>query len=82
MLLHWLEASQKGACQAQNGGKKGIRSSVLNNFESEMLKRSAVKVKDSAAAAQFLHSEQVLRESNAPRGAHLKENTSFILNNL
>ena len=72
----------KGCMPGSEWREKGIRSSVLNNFESEMLKRSAVKVKDSAAAAQFLHSEQVMRESNAPRGAHLKENTSFILNNL
>ncbi|MDC1301119.1 FAD-dependent monooxygenase, partial [Flavobacteriaceae bacterium] len=51
------------------------RKNVLNHFEAAMLERSAVKVKDSAAAAQFLHSEQVLHESNAPRGAHLKENS-------
>lgn len=47
--------------------KVGIRKSVLSEFESEMLERSAVKVKDSAAAADFLHSEIVLHKSNAPR---------------
>lgn len=46
----------------------GIRETVLSNFESEMLERSASKVKDSAAAAKFLHSEIVLRESDEPRG--------------
>ena len=46
----------------------GIRESVLNDFEAEMLERSATKVKDSAEAAQFLHSEIVLHESNSPRG--------------
>lgn len=47
--------------------KVGIRKTVLSEFESEMLDRSAVKVKDSAEAADFLHSEIVLHKSNAPR---------------
>ena len=47
--------------------KVGIRKSVLSEFESEMLARSAVKVKDSAAAADFLHFEIVLHKSDAPR---------------
>ncbi len=47
---------------------KGIRACVLNEFESEMLKRSAIKVKDSAKAADFLHSETVLYEADKPRG--------------
>lgn len=50
----------------------GVRESVLTEFESEMLKRSASKVKGSAAAAQFLHSEIVLHESDEPRGRCLK----------
>jgi len=33
-----------------------------------MLERSAVKVKGSAEAAEFLHSEIVLHEGNEPRG--------------
>jgi hypothetical protein len=41
-----------------------------------MLKRSAVKVKDSAAAAEFLHSEIVLHEGDEPRGRCLKKKTS------
>lgn len=52
--------------------KDGIRESVLTQFESEMLERSAVKVNDSAKAAQFLHSEIVLHEGDAPRGRCLK----------
>lgn len=52
----------------------GIRKSVLTKFELEMIERSASKVRDSAAAAQFLHSETVLHESNEPRGGHLKRN--------
>lgn len=51
----------------------GIRESVLNKFESEMLARSAPKVKDSAEAAEFLHSETVLREADEPRGRYLKK---------
>jgi salicylate hydroxylase len=65
----------KGCMPGTEWRENSIRKNVLNSFESEMLERSAVKVKDSAAAAQFLHSEQVLHESNAPRGAHLKENS-------
>ena len=48
----------------------GIRKSVLTNFETEMLKRSASKVIDSAKAAKFLHSDVVLDESDKPRGRH------------
>lgn len=53
--------------------EKGIRESVLNEFESEMLERSASKVKDSEAAAMFLHSEIVLREGDEPRGRCLQD---------
>lgn len=52
--------------------KAGLRESVLNEFESEMLERSAVKVKDSADAAEFLHSEIVLQQGDEPRGRSLK----------
>jgi len=50
----------------------GVRESVLTEFESEMLERSATKVKDSAEAAQFLHSDIVLHEGDEPRGRCLK----------
>lgn len=52
--------------------KNGVRKSVLTEFESEMLERSASKVKDSAKAAEFLHSKIALHESNEPRGSSLK----------
>lgn len=55
-----------------NWRQLGIRSVVLNEFESDMLKRSASKVKDSAEAAKFLHSEVALYEGNEPRGRCLK----------
>lgn len=50
----------------------GLRKSVLTAFEAEMFTRSASKVKDSAAAAQFLHSDVVLHEGNEPRGRCIK----------
>ncbi|MDX8388759.1 MAG: NAD(P)/FAD-dependent oxidoreductase [Ghiorsea sp.] len=52
----------------------GLRGSVLTEFESEMLERSAKKVKDSAEAAQFLHSDIVLHEGDEPRGRCRKKN--------
>jgi 2-polyprenyl-6-methoxyphenol hydroxylase-like FAD-dependent oxidoreductase len=70
-----LARELKRACDAPESWKEaGIRKTVLNNFEKEMLARSASKVRDSAAAAQFLHSDTVLHKSNAPRGQFLKEN--------
>ena len=51
----------------------GIRNSILNDFESEMLSRSASKVKDSSEAAKFLHSEIALFEGNQPRGSVFKK---------
>jgi 2-polyprenyl-6-methoxyphenol hydroxylase-like FAD-dependent oxidoreductase len=50
----------------------GLRKSVLTEFESEMLERSATKVKDSAEVAQLLHSNSVLREGNGPKGRCLR----------
>ena len=52
-----------------------LRANVLTAFEIEMIERSAVKVKDSADAAAFLHSEIVLREGDEPRGSCFKRTT-------
>lgn len=71
--LSLARAISKGCRASSEWRKIGIRESVLNEFESEMLARSAVKVKDSAAAAQFLHSEIVLHEGDSPRGRCLKK---------
>ena len=49
-----------------------IRESVLTEFEAEMLERTTAKVKDSAEAAKFLHSETVLHEGDEPRGRCLR----------
>ncbi len=62
----------KGCRPSSNWRESGIRESVLTEFEAEMLERSASKVKDSAEAAQFLHSEAVLHEGDEPRGQCLK----------
>lgn len=60
-------------CQPRSNWREiGIRKSVLTDFESEMLVRSATKVKDSAEAAKFLHSEMALHEGNEPRGSVVK----------
>lgn len=63
----------KQACRpASLWRQTGLRACLLTEFESEMLQRSAIKVKDSAHAAQFLHSDVVLHENNEPRGRCLK----------
>lgn len=59
-------------CQSSPWRKIGVRESVLTEFESEMLERSAIKVRDSADAAQFLHSKIVLHEGDQPRGRCLR----------
>lgn len=62
----------KGCRPLSNWKEKGLRKSVLNAFESEMLDRSASKVRDSAMAAKFLHSEVVLHRGDEPRGRVLR----------
>jgi len=61
-----------GCRPSSNWREVGIRQQVLNDFESEMLARSAPKVEGSALAAQFLHSDIVLHESDEPRGRCLQ----------
>ena len=63
----------KKCTKSSNWKEIGIRKIILNDFETEMLSRSASKVKDSAAAAKFLHSELVLEEGNEPRGSVFKK---------
>ena len=50
----------------------GVRETVLNQFEEEMIERSASKVKDSAEAVELLHSEGVLREGGGPKERSLR----------
>ncbi|WP_396199040.1 FAD-dependent monooxygenase [Flavobacterium sp.] len=63
----------KKCTKSSNWREIGIRKSVLNDFESDMLSRSATKVKDSAEAAKFLHTEIALFEGNEPRGSVFKK---------
>lgn len=63
----------KGCRPLSQWREAGLRKSVLTDFESEMLERSAIKVQDSAEAAAFLHSEIVLHEGDEPRGRCLKK---------
>jgi salicylate hydroxylase len=68
-----LARSIAKGCRPQTNWKEtGIRENVLNEFEEEMIKRTASKVKDSAAAAKFLHSDIALYKGNEPRGRVLK----------
>jgi 2-polyprenyl-6-methoxyphenol hydroxylase-like FAD-dependent oxidoreductase len=71
--LSLARAITKGCNPASNWKETGIRNTVLNNFETEMMARSASKVKDSRQAANLLHSEVVLQKGNGPRGKHRKE---------
>ncbi|MWB94342.1 FAD-dependent monooxygenase [Flavobacterium sp. GA093] len=71
--LSLARAIAKGCQPGSHWKKSGLRESVLKAFEAEMLERSAVKVKDSAAAAQFLHSDIVLHEGDEPRGRCIKK---------
>ena len=69
-----LARAISGGCTPLSKWRKiGLRESILTEFESEMLERTASKVKDSAAAAQFLHSEIVLLEGDEPRGRRQKK---------
>ena len=64
-----LARSITAQCRPLSNWKElGIREAVLNDFELEMISRSSTKVKESAAAAEFLHSEIALHESDQPRG--------------
>ncbi|MES2545906.1 MAG: NAD(P)/FAD-dependent oxidoreductase [Bacteroidota bacterium] len=69
-----LARAIKKECRPSSNWKTiGIRESFLNEFEIEMLKRSAKKVTDSAIAAHYLHSESVLQEGDEPRGRFRKK---------
>lgn len=63
----------KTQAYAEHWKKIGVRLSLLKEFEEDMLRRSSAKVKDSAEAAQYLHSEIVLLEVNQPRARVAKQ---------
>jgi 2-polyprenyl-6-methoxyphenol hydroxylase-like FAD-dependent oxidoreductase len=60
-------------CGSLHWRSSGLRETVLTEYESEMITRSTNKVKDSAEAAKFLHSEIVLLEGDEPRGSCVKK---------
>ena len=62
----------RGCRSSSDWRTAGVRVSVLEEFESEMIERSATKVKDSAEAAAFLHSDIILYKGDEPRGRCLK----------
>jgi 2-polyprenyl-6-methoxyphenol hydroxylase-like FAD-dependent oxidoreductase len=62
----------KGCGPLSQWKKAEVRERVLTEFELEMIERCTSKVKDSADAAQFLHSEIVLHEGDEPRGTCIK----------
>lgn len=62
----------KGCRPLSQWRESGVRACVLREFEAEMLERSSAKVKDSAEAAKFLHSDVALFEGNEPRGRCLR----------
>ena len=70
--LSLARAISIGCKQLSNWRDVGLRKSILTTFESEMLERISSKVKDSAEAAKFLHSEIVLHVGDEPRGSYLK----------
>lgn len=69
-LLDALFLAQKitSAYHAQNK-QVNLREEVLQPYENEMMERSSVKVKKSADAAKFLHSDIVLQEGNVTFGS-------------
>lgn len=53
-----------------------IRKDILEKYEQEMITRSSVKVKQSAEAAKFLHSEIVLEKGNVTFGSKWSSSVS------
>lgn len=52
--------------------EKGLRSTVLNEFEAAMIHRSSSKAAGSAEAAKFLHTDVALYRADEPRGRSQK----------
>lgn len=68
-LVHQLTT----ACQAVPDWKTlDLRQAILSEYEAEVSNRSSAKVKGSAAAAAFLHSDVVLQEGDQTIGAKWK----------
>lgn len=70
--LYLAREIYKNSKQNHDWQANGLREPLLQNFEAEMISRTSTKVQDSAAAAEFLHSDIALYEGNEPRGRVLK----------
>lgn len=69
-LLDALLLAQKITTAFQDHKNEiNIREKVLQPYEIEMIERSSIKVKKSAEAAKFLHSDIVLEEGNVTFGS-------------
>mmetsp|Transcript_2164 Transcript_2164/g.4686 ORF Transcript_2164/g.4686 Transcript_2164/m.4686 type:complete len:682 (+) Transcript_2164:147-2192(+) len=78
-LAQKLHASIRVDRNPSKDGKFSIRDEfplVLAEFEEEMITRAAVKVKKSADAAKFLHTDVAISEGNVTRGAAASVTTS------
>ncbi len=75
-LLDALALARLIYTSSKEGEKEPLRERVLKPFEEEMMTRSAVKVKESRAAATFLHTDIVLKEGNITRGGFAKQEAS------
>jgi len=70
ILTSELLPTDKADAIDENSEKKALR-----EFEAEMLPRSAVKVKASAEAARFLHTDIAICEGDMPRGTAAELNS-------
>ncbi len=70
--LALARAITKGSTSLLTANKLNLRKHILNVFELEMLQRCASKVKDSAEAVHFLHSQTILHKGDGPRGKNIK----------
>ena len=74
-LLDALLLAQKiTSAYNHSNNEVNLRDEVLKPYEKEMIDRSSVKVKKSADAAKFLHSEIVLQEGNVTFGSKWSSN--------
>lgn len=55
-------------CKDRMWQQEGLRKTLLEQFEKEMIKRTTPKVEGSAKACKILHSPAVLYEGDEPRG--------------
>ena len=67
LLARGLYKALQAEKGASNSDPQVSLEDALSKFEAEMLTRSAAKVKASADAAKFLHSEVAIAEGNHPR---------------